>query len=278
MLDTLSEHYAENSVAIIHATGKLIFKKAKADGIIKDNPTEFTEIIRKPKTVAELEAGELPKYMEKEELALFLETARELYSHQEYLIFLILAYTGMRIGELLAIKWTDVNLEERTISVTKTCYFPKHNTGNFELLPPKTRASRRVIVIDELIVSELKKHKFHQNNVKMHPASPFVDHNFVITSDKLLGYPYNKVSVEYKMKRILEKAGISKNLSPHSLRHTHTSLLAEAGVGLTEIMERLGHEDDSVTKRVYLHVTKTKRTEAADKFSQLMKNAVKMRS
>jgi integrase len=94
-----------------------------------------------------------------------------------------------------------------------------------------------------------------------------------MVSEKALGYPYSKVTAEYKMKKILAKTGISKTLSPHSLRHTHTSLLAEAGVGLTEIMERLGHEDDGITKKVYLHVTRTKRLDAANKFSELMKNA-----
>ncbi|WML43138.1 tyrosine-type recombinase/integrase [Neobacillus sp. PS3-40] len=61
-------------------------------------------------------------------------------------------------------------------------------------------------------------------------------------------------------------------MTPHSLRHTHTSLLAEAGVGIHEIMERLGHIEDDITKRVYLHVTKTMKTEASKKFGELMRN------
>lgn len=78
------------------------------------------------------------------------------------------------------------------------------------------------------------------------------------------------------MKRALEISNLNRRLSPHSLRHTHTSLLAEAGVGLTEIMDRLGHEDDSITKRIYLHVTKTKKAEASQRFAELMNNVVKM--
>jgi len=56
------------------------------------------------------------------------------------------------------------------------------------------------------------------------------------------------------------------------LRHTHCSLLAEAGASLEQIMERLGHGDDDITKRVYLHVTKPQKKEASHKFSELMKN------
>lgn len=72
------------------------------------------------------------------------------------------------------------------------------------------------------------------------------------------------------MARLLKKTKLNPVLTPHSLRHTHTSLLAEAGVKLEEIKDRLGHEDDEVTERIYLHVTKVMKTEAADKFSKHM--------
>ncbi len=65
---------------------------------------------------------------------------------------------------------------------------------------------------------------------------------------------------------------VAGRLTPYSLRHTHTSLLAEAGVGLEEIIERLGHSDDDVTRKVYLHVTKSKKKEVSQKFSELMRN------
>ncbi|AJS61610.1 integrase [Paenibacillus sp. IHBB 10380] len=67
-------------------------------------------------------------------------------------------------------------------------------------------------------------------------------------------------------------AGLKTNLTPHSLRHTHVSLLAEAGVNLQDIMDRLGHKDDDTAKNVYLHVTKPKKKEASHKFRELMKN------
>jgi len=74
------------------------------------------------------------------------------------------------------------------------------------------------------------------------------------------------------MARLLKLAGLAPELTPHSLRHTHTSLLAEAGASLEEIMQRLGHTDDDTTRRVYLHVTKDMKKEAARKFDQLMDN------
>ena len=79
-------------------------------------------------------------------------------------------------------------------------------------------------------------------------------------------------TIENRMHRLLKNAGLNTALTPHSLRHTHTSLLAEAGVSLPEIMERLGHKDDETTRIVYLHTTKTMKKEASRKFSELMKS------
>lgn len=80
-------------------------------------------------------------------------------------------------------------------------------------------------------------------------------------------------SIEHRMQSLLKKTpSINKRLTPYSLRHTHTSLLAEAGVELLKIMDRLGHCDDDTTKNVYLHVTKEMKKEASHKFAQLMRN------
>ncbi len=77
------------------------------------------------------------------------------------------------------------------------------------------------------------------------------------------------------MKRILKRAGLNEKLTPHSLRHTQTSLLAEAKVSLEQIMDRLGHSDDHTTKNIYLHVTKELKKDASQKFGLLMKSLQK---
>lgn len=73
------------------------------------------------------------------------------------------------------------------------------------------------------------------------------------------------------MERQLKLAKIDKHLTPHSLRHTNTSLMAESGVSLIEFMERLGHHDDTITVNVYLHITNIMKKEAMSKFSALMR-------
>jgi integrase len=90
--------------------------------------------------------------------------------------------------------------------------------------------------------------------------------------ERQFGYPIVIKNVCDRMKRLLTMAGLNKELTPHSLRHTHTSLLAEACVSLEQIIERLGHTDDQITKNVYLHVTQEMKKEASHKFAQLMRS------
>ena len=100
------------------------------------------------------------------------------------------------------------------------------------------------------------------------------DQDFIFTSfdDELPGYPLYLKKVGNRMTRLLKLAELNDELTPHSLRHTHTSLLAEAEVSLPQIMERLGHKDEDTTKNVYLHVTKEMKKEASQKFKELMEN------
>jgi integrase len=274
LLDLKKRGFADNTISGAHRTGRMIFKKAIELDLIKKDPSEFAVIPKAQKTVEELEQeDEIPNYLEKEELALFLHTAKEEGLDRDYPMFLLLAYTGMRVGELCALKWKDVDFEEETISITKTYYNPTNNTKKYHLLPPKTKTAKRKIDIDPSVLQQLEKLHLEQKKVKMKNRDSYHDADFVFA--KLIknpGYPELIKVVEIRMKRLLKLAGLNMELTPHSLRHTHTSLLAEAGVSLLEIMERLGHKDDNTTKNVYLHITKTMKKEASHKFARLMEN------
>lgn len=271
--DLKEKGYADNTLDGVHRTGRMIFKKAIEMKIIKQDPTEFAYLKKDRKTIEELEEQEIPKYMEKEELALLLQTAAQKGLELDYLIFLTLSYTGMRVGELVALKWKDIDFEEQTISITKTYYNPTNNTLEYQLVPPKTRKSKRAIVVDEGVIAALKEHMELQKRVKERLAEAYLDEEFIFAKhNRQPGYPIFIKTVENRMARLLKLAGLNTELTPHSLRHTHTSLLAEARVGLEEIMDRLGHCNDETTKNVYLHVTKEMKKEASHKFAQLMRS------
>lgn len=272
--DLKEKGYADNTVDGVHRTGRMIFKRAVQLKITKEDPTEYAIVPKTMATVDDLEQEtEIPGYLEKEELALFLQTAKEHGFDRDYVIFTVLAYTGIRVGELCALKWSDVSFKDQTISITKTYYNPKNNIQKYSLLTPKTKRSIRVIDVEGEVITALKNHLTYQNKVKMRHRDIYYDKNFVFAqTNRYPGYPPYIKLIESRMARLLKLAGLDQSLTPHSLRHTHTSLLAEAGVSLEQIMHRLGHADDATTKNIYLHITKPKRKEASQKFSELMRS------
>nr|WP_280518664.1 tyrosine-type recombinase/integrase [Lederbergia wuyishanensis] len=278
-LGKLNQKFARNTLDGIHRTGRMIFRKALEKEIIKKDPTEFAYIPRKAQTVEELESFyELPKYMEKEDLALFLKTAKENGLDLDFEIFVTLAYTGIRIGELCPLKKTDLiknNDGGYSLSITKTYYNPTNNIKSFKLVTPKTKSSRRIIDIDNLVVRCLKSVIERNEEIKRIAGKDYLDEGFIFVNNGTNpGYPLYVKIIQQRMRRVLKLAKLNESLTPHSLRHTHTSLLAEAGVSLERIMERLGHSDDDITKKVYLHTTEAVRKRDSEKFGNLMKSVL----
>ncbi|MCY8234600.1 tyrosine-type recombinase/integrase, partial [Priestia endophytica] len=89
------------------------------------------------------------------------------------------------------------------------------------------------------------------------------------------GYPLSANKVLTRMKRLLKKSSVTKSLTPHSLRHTHASLLIEAGAGIKEIQEILGHSDINTTMNIYGHMTKDLKEKTSHKFGNLMRSLSK---
>ena len=267
----LNEQYSHNYVGGIHACGRMIFRKAKTQGLIKMNPTEDFQLPKKQQSIEDLEQEqEKILFLEKEELAHFLKLAQSDGLEMDHLVFTVLAYTGLRIGELLALKWTDFNDKLGTIRITKTLYNPNNHVQKYQLLTPKTTGSVRTIRIDETIVNLLKKHKIYQNEIKLKNRLVYQDSAFIFARED--GHPQLRKVIETRLKRLLKKTGIEKNVTPHSFRHTHTSLLIEAGVGIKEIQQRLGHSDINTTMNIYAHMTTNMEEKASQQFSELMKD------
>lgn len=272
--DLKARGFAENTISGVHSTGRMIFKLAiEWQHIFKDSdPTENIRIPRDRPTIEQIENQEdIPKYLEPKQLALFLKTAQQYGLGDDYEVFYTLAYTGIRVGELCALGEKSHITGE--IKITRTYYNPVNNRRTYELTTPKTKKSVRNITIETELNEVLEGIKLKNKKTKMLYRQTFHDKDFlfIFREEEYAGYPLYPKLIDYRMKRSLKLAGLDATLSPHSLRHTHTSLLAEAGVPLHEIMDRLGHIDDDVTKRIYLHVTKKKKKEASQKFSKLMK-------
>ena len=137
------------------------------------------------------------------------------------------------------------------------------------MLTPKTSGSVRIIGIDEMLINMLKKHRIRQNEIKLKNRIIYQNHGFIFARED--GHPQLRKLVETRLKRLLKKAGITKHITPHSFRHTHASLMFEAGAQIKEVMEQLGHIDTKTTMIIYTHVTQSMKENTSQQFSKLMK-------
>ena len=265
--DKYSRVYTKEMITVL----RMILKKAKQLGYLNNDPSEFLYIPKKRKSLEEIEQEPIHnKYMEKDILKRFLEVARDFGLDFDYLLFRLMAYTGMRVGEVLALKWTDIDFDEMSISVNRRIVHMTNNLSHFDLDTPKTNSSKRTITVDQTIITGLKELKTQQHWFRSKfPESENFGFVFINLKTRK-GYPQTVKHVELRLKRILRMAGITQHITPHTFRHTHTSLMAEAGVDLNTIMQRLGHKNDDITREIYLHITKSLKQEAVVKFAKLM--------
>ncbi|PTL37654.1 tyrosine-type recombinase/integrase [Alkalicoccus saliphilus] len=271
-IDKLAASFSENYISSIHSSAHMVFEYAVELKLLKENPAKKAKLPKRKVTLEELENRNSieEKYMEKAELEEFLTATKEHGLDGDLLTFTLLSYSGLRIGELLALKWSEMDFQQQTLNIIRTYYNPTNNKKGFKLQTPKTKSSIRLITIDTLLIDLLKRHKEEQNKMKKQNAPFYQDQGFIFATNE--GYPKTIKHMAIRMQRLLKKTTIQKHLTLHSFRHTHTSLLAQAEVSLPEIMERLGHDDENTTKKIYLHVTKEMKKEASTKFSNLMKD------
>lgn len=266
-----ADGYSHNTIYSAHATAKKIFKQAMIWDIIKGSPADMAVLPKKVKSIEEIENDEIAeKYLEMKELKAFLQIVDVLGLPSDDAIFTLLAFTGMRVGELLALKWSDVNFDTKEFSITKTIFNIDGKKDEYELLTPKTETSIRKITFDDQITHLLKQHKQAQNQQKMRNRNLWLDADFIITRED--GYPLSPRFVHYRMKRLegkLAEKGFNKKLHPHMLRHTHVAMLTEAKADLRAIMQRLGHTDAKTTLSVYTHVTDKLKLETADQLGHV---------
>lgn len=261
------EGYARTTIEGVHVTANMIMKYAIKHMMRSDNPCDGVIIPEKVLTVEELENTSIEdEYLEKNELTEFFEAVYRHGLAMDLERFYLLAFSGMRSGELCALKWPDLNFDLNQIRITKTLYNENNNMRLYELVTPKTKGSIRTIDIDENVMRLLKEYKERQNKIiteskKLIPD--FHDANFVFCRDN--GFPFIQKNVLLRMARILKKTSIKKEATPHIFRHTHISMLAEAGVDLKTIMQRVGHDDPETTLRIYTHVTEKMRKDANEK-------------
>ncbi|MCR5324364.1 MAG: site-specific integrase [Lachnospiraceae bacterium] len=166
-----------------------------------------------------------------EEFTKFMTAVKD---RRKHLIFNILYWTGLRLGELLALTPDDIDLEEKTISVTKSY---RRSKGRDIISSPKTKKSRRVVYIPDFLVDEIKSY-FSKYSAIRHDSRMF---------------PVGVDLVRKSMTKAAKEAGV-KRIKVHDLRHSHASLLINMNVTPLLVSERLGHEKVETTLNIYSHL------------------------
>ncbi|MGD8191845.1 tyrosine-type recombinase/integrase [Brevibacillus ginsengisoli] len=199
-----------------------------------------------------------------EEAVKFLETAGNT-NKTYYIIYLLALYTGLRKGEILALRWKDCDLTQGKISVRNTLYYSK---GKFDFLEPKTSRSNRLISIPETVISELKLHYQEQERHKQELVNIYQDYDLIATNE--IGLPIHPRSLTGHFRQTIRSAGVPL-IRFHDQRHTHATILLKIGEHIKIVSERLGHSNSAMTLNVYSHVTPDMQIGAARKFEQAMK-------
>lgn len=245
--------------ALINYT-RLIFDYAYRLDIIDNNPMQRVIVPRlKQQTTKD-------NYYTKQELSHFLECCKKECDLKYYAAFRLLAYSGMRKGELRALTWNDVDFNKNTISINKTATIDE--TGKTVIQLPKTHNSTRVISMDQQTMAILREWQIKQQKDLLKLGYNAMNGRQIVFNGKN-NKPLSHVTLNDKFKNIQVKNGL-KVISIHGLRHTHCSLLLAAGVPVNDVKDRLGHANIQTTLNIYAHVTKQQRKDTADLFSQFM--------
>lgn len=236
-----------------------IFKYAVLMDIINSNP--FDKII-KPKSKQTKRKG---NFLTKEELKEFLKLAQTATLSYFFPLVHLMSYTGLRQGEAIALKWSDIDFENKKITVDKTAARIKEKQT---LQTPKTKNSKRVISIDPTTLSILKSWKKDQIKIYFRNGKHFEgDDNFIFTNQRA-DWVHIHNFIPY-FKRFVTDHKL-KPITPHGLRHTHASLLFSAGVEPKNISDRLGHSTVQITLDLYTHITEEQRSDTVEKLLEYM--------
>ncbi|WP_255247880.1 tyrosine-type recombinase/integrase [Paenibacillus sp. 7523-1] len=259
--------YSISTIKGAHSVANMIMKYALKNKWVTENPFKEVQLPAKLLTVEEIENDPIEeKFLEKDELAEFLLTAKEHGLYLDNEIFHLLAFSGLRSGELCALKDSDFFFDTNEIRVTKTLYYPKNNMRLATLTPPKTTGSVRRFDVIESVMVALQNHINRLVEIREFNKKSTTDyHNNTFVFAHSNGYPILPANIITRMHRLLKKTSIKKKATPHIFRHTHVSMLAEAEVDLKTIMDRVGHEDAKTTLKIYTHVTKKMKKNATEK-------------
>jgi integrase len=220
------------------------------DRLINYNPTEGLKLPHK--------GAEETKALSPEQVSALLRAAR---GGRLEALYVVALHTGLRRGELLALRWNDVDFEKGTLRVDQS--LDQH--GAFHA--PKREESRRTLRLTPVALAALKAHRVRQNAEKLKAGERWGDNYLVFPNT--VGRPINPSNLYRRdFQPLLERAGLGdEGFTFNSLRHTFATTLAVSGVHPSTAQKMLGHKDIRMTLAIYTHVTDDMQDAAVDAIS-----------
>ena len=245
----------------LHALNKRILQYGVVMQAIPFNPAREVILPRNTQKAKR----EKVKHFDNQELKKFLDYLDSLnlnkfrYYYENTLYKFLLA-TGCRINEALALSWSDIDLDNAVVHITKTLNY------KLETNSPKSKSSLRDIDIDQATVSMLKQYKRRQ----VQEAWQIGRSETVVFSDFIHEYPNNR-TLQTRLRTHFKRAKVT-NIGFHGFRHTHASLLLNSGIPYKELQHRLGHSTLSMTMDVYSHLSKENAKKAVSFYETALKS------
>ena len=244
----------------IHALNKRILQYGVTMQAIPSNPARDVVLPRNTQKAKRQKV----KHFDNEELKKFLVYLDNLDSNRyryyyEATLYKFLLATGCRINEALALSWSDIDLENAVVHITKTLNY-KQETNS-----PKSKASYRDLDIDQATVTMLKAYKIRQ----IQEAWKIGKTETVVFSDFIHEYPNNR-TLQTRLRTHFKRANVT-NIGFHGFRHTHASLLLNSGIPYKELQHRLGHSTLSMTMDIYSHLSKESAKKAVSFYETALK-------
>lgn len=260
LINRLSKYYVNYTA--VRSVIRKILQQGVLLGLIDYNPARDIILPRKQPN-----AKKKVKFIDPSDLKSFLEHL-ETSQHKRYnlyfdaVLYQLLLSTGLRIGEACALEWGDIDLENGTIAINKT-----YNKNLKFLSTAKTQSGNRVISVDKKTLRSLKLYQMRQRQLFNEVGARVSEVVFATPTRKYFNASVRQSALDTRCK----EAGIER-FTFHAFRHTHASLLLNAGISYKELQYRLGHANISMTLDTYGHLSKGKEKEAVLYYEKAMNN------
>jgi integrase len=267
--DMLNGGLSPRSVQLSHGIVRAALRRATHQALIPFNPTDDVDAPRRGRyELRVLTAEEAQRLFETSGAVLSREDGSTDIAEPLHALWVTLTSTGLRIGEALGLKWNDLNLDDRTLTVRRA--IQRQPGKGLVFVDPKTAAARRNLKLTATATEALRGHRTRQVANRLHLGGLWQDHNMVFASD--FGTPLDPSNANHRFHEALDRAGLPR-VRLHDLRHTAATLMLTAGIHPKVVQETLGHSNITQTLSTYSHVLPLLQSEAADRLEEAFNQA-----